>query len=299
MTHYRSRKMCYMHFKRIITAVFLFIFFGVPLGHADMIERKYVDVILYPDFRDPGASLLWEDIKIPTRPGVRQRLLIAKGEKAGCLAVMLFIGGKTARITKRKGRRLRLNRNFLIRSAPLFARTGINTVLLDFPSDRKMLSDSYRTSKEHHKDIRAVVDFLTKEEKSCGVYLAGTSRGTLSVGYLATVMEHPNIKGYILTASKSEVVHDASRIKRPTLVVHHIDDGCRGTPYDAAQGIFYELPNNPRKHFVSVSGGHEPKSRPCQARSQHGFFGVERETVAAIVDWLKGKTPPKHVAPRN
>lgn len=288
-----------MHFKRIFTAVFLFIFFGVPFGHADMIERKYLHVIPHADFRDPDAVLLWEEIRIPTRPGVKQRFLVAKGEKAGCSAVMLFIGGKTARITKRRGGRLGLNWNFLIRSAPLFSRAGLNTVLLDFPSDRKMLSDSYRTSTEHHEDIRAVVDFLTKEEKSCGVYLAGTSRGTLSVGYLATVMEHPNVKGYILTASMSEVVHDASRIKRPTLVVHHIEDECRVTPYEDAQGIFYELPDNPRKHFVTVSGGHEPKSHPCQARSQHGFFGVERETVAAIVDWINGKTPPKHVAPRN
>ncbi len=288
-----------MHFKRIISAVFLFIFFVVPLGHADLIERKDVDVILYHDFRDPGAPLLWEDIKISTRPGIRLRFLTAKEEKAGCLAVMLFTGGKAKWITKRKGRRLRVSRNFLIRSAPLFARAGLITVLLDLPSDRKMLSDSFRTSKEHHEDIRAVVDFLTKEEKACGVYLAGTSRGTLSVGYLATVIAHPNVKGYVLTASKSEVVHDASRIKRPTLVAHHIDDGCRGTPYNAGQKIFNELPNNPRKHFVSVSGGHEPKSRPCKARSRHGFFGAERETVAAIVDWINGKTPPKHVAPRN
>ena len=288
-----------MHFKRIFTAVFLFIFFGVPFGHADMIERKYLHVIPHADFRDPDATLLWEAIKIPTRPGVKQRFLVAKGEKAGCLAVMLFIGGKTARITKRKGGRLRLGGNFLIRSSPLFARVGLITVLLDLPSDREMLSDSYRTSKEHHEDIRAAVDFLTKEDNSCGVYLAGTSRGTLSVGYLATVIEHPNVKGYILTASMSEVVHDASRIKRPTMVVHHINDGCQVTPYDVGQGIFYELPDNPRKHFVTVSGGHEPKSRPCQARSQHGFFGVERETVAAIVDWINGKTPPKHVAPEN
>ena len=121
----------------------------------------------------------------------------------------------------------------------------------------------------------------------------------MSVGHLSNLIKHPSVKGYVFTASLNDTVFYAENIKRPVLVVHHIEDQCRVTRYENAQNFFYGLPNLPRKHFITVSGGDEPKSRPCKARTQHGFYGVERETVAAIVEWINGKTPPKHVAPRN
>jgi hypothetical protein len=36
-----------------------------------------------------------------------------------------------------------------------------------------------------------------------------------------------------------------------------------------------------------MSGGLPPKSRPCEARSAHGYFGVEAETIQRIADWMK------------
>ena len=292
-----------MRLERIIATVsFVMVSSFVSLGYADGIEREFVDVISYPAFRNANAPLLWEDIQIPTRPGVRQRFLIAKGKKAGCLAVMLFTGGKAKWIAKRKGGRLKLGRNFLIRSSPLFAKPGFVTVLPDLPSDRDRstgMSDAFRTSQEHYEDIRATIEFLVSKEKACGIYLIGTSRGTMSVGHLSNLIKHPSVKGYVFTASLNDTVFYAENIRRPVLVVHHIEDGCRVTRYENAQGFFYGLPDLPRKHFITVSGGDKPKGRPCKARTQHGFYGVERETVAAIVEWINGKTPSKHVAPRN
>lgn len=293
-----------MRFETIIATVSLVLVLSfVSPGYANGIEREFVDVIPYPAFRDANAPLLWEDIRIPSRPGVRQRLLIAKEEKAGCQAVMLFTGGKAKWIAERKGRRLKLGRNFLIRSAPLFARAGLVTVLPDLPSDRARstgMSDAFRTSQEHYQDIRAAIEFLASKENACGIYLIGTSRGTMSVGHLSSLIKHPSVKGYVFTASLNDTASYAENIERPALVVHHIEDACWSTRYENAQNFFHGLPNLPRKHFITVSGGDEPKSRrPCKARTQHGFYGVERETVAAIVEWINGKTPPKHVAPRN
>jgi hypothetical protein len=42
--------------------------------------------------------------------------------------------------------------------------------------------------------------------------------------------------------------------------------------------------------LITVVGGTEPRLGPCEAFSQHGFLGKERETVEEIVNWMLGKT---------
>ncbi len=264
--------------------------------HAAQIEREKVEVLLYRDFRG-GAPLEWEDVYIPTREGVRQRLLIAKAANVGCKAVLLFPGGKGKRVTVERRGRMKTTGNFLVRSSPLFVRAGFVSVAVQAPSDRSGGMDSdFRTSKEHHADMRAAVDFLVNEG-ACEVFLIGTSRGTLSVGYLATVMTHPNVKGYVLTASLEDVVFYAEKIERPVLMVHHSDDECRVTTYTSAVASYRSIVKSPRKGFITITGGDMSLSHPCRAMSAHGFIGAERETVAAIVDWMNGKTPPAHVSP--
>jgi len=284
----------------LLAATLSCVLLGGVGAHAAQIERETVDVLLYQDFRG-GVPLEWEDVYLPTREGVRQRLLIARAANVGCKAVLLFPGGKGKRVTVERRGRMKTTGNFLIRSSPLFARAGFITVAVPAPSDRSDgMSNDFRASKEHHADIRAAVDFLVNEG-ACEVFLIGTSRGTLSVAYLATVMTHPNVKGYVLTASlakKPPVVRSyAPRITDPVLMAHHTDDACWATRYADAQATFRAITKSPRKHFITVSGGDMPLSHPCRAKSAHGFLGAERETVAAIVDWMNGKTPPANVSP--
>ena len=263
---------------------------------AAQIEREKVDILLYKDFRN-GAPLEWEDVYIPTREGVRQRLLIAKTTSMGCTTVLLLPGGKGKQVTAKRRGRMKTTGNFLVRSSPLFARAGFITVAIQAPSDRSGgMSDDFRTSKEHHADMRAAVDFLVNEG-ACEVFLVGTSRGTLSVAYLASVMTHPNVKGYVLTASLGDVVFYVDKIERPILMAHHTDDECHVTTYSDAYAAYRLMERSPRKDFIAVSGGDPPKSRACGALSAHGFLGVERETVAAIVEWMNGKTPPAQIKP--
>ena len=143
----------------------MLVFFYVGDIHGAEIQRKNVDVITYRPFRH-GAPLDWEDVRLPTREGVHQRLLIARGANAGNKAVILFMGGKGRNLTKRRRGRLKTNRNFLVRSAPLFARAGFVAAMAGLPSDinnREGMSDDFRGSQEHHADIRAAVDFLVSE----------------------------------------------------------------------------------------------------------------------------------------
>ena len=280
----------------ILAAILFCALVGGAELHAAQIERETVEILLYRDFRG-GAPLAWEDVYLPTRKDVRQRLLIARAANAGDKAVLLFPGGNGRRVTVKRRGRMKTTGNFLIRSSPLFARAGFITVAVPAPSDRSGgMDDHFRSSKAHHADIRAAVDFLVREGAR-EVFLVGTSRGTLSVGYLASVMTHPNVKGYVLTASMEDVVFYTDKIKRPVLMAHHADDECRVTTYTAAVASYRTLVRSPRKGFITVSGGDTPRSRACGPLSPHGFLGAERETVAAIAAWMNGKTPPAHVSP--
>lgn len=264
--------------------------------HAARVERRKVDVITYADFAE-GARLAWTDARLPTRKGVRQRLLIARAPNAGARAVLLFMGGAGTPIARKRGRRLKTGRNFLVRSAPLFARAGFVAAIVDAPSDRSGGMDvHFRASEAHHADVRAAVDLLAGEGAR-EIFLIGTSRGAISVAYLASVMRHPNVRGFVLTASAAEVVFYAEDVEAPVLMAHHADDECRAAPYVDARAAYRAMRRSPRKRFVTVSGGDAPLSHPCRALSAHGFIGAERETVGAIVEWMNGGTPPEYVSP--
>ena len=253
------------------------------------ITRNPTYVLRHPRGVGNAASLAWENVYLPTRPGVRQRLLLAKARNAGSKAVILIMGGAGTPITRESDHRL--SGNFLVRSSALFAEAGFVTAIIDAPSDRSAgIEFSFRQSSQHHADVRAVVDFLVSEGAR-EVFLIGTSNGSMSVAYLASVITHPGVAGYVLTASAGSIVSYASAIRGPVLMVHHTDDLCPGTQFSDAQTTFNAITNSPRKEFISVSGG-DPQISPsvCQAQTAHGFLGKEREAVGGIVEWMNTGT---------
>ena len=76
---------------------------------------------------------------------------------------------------------------------------------------------------------------------------------------------------------------DFATIKIPLLFAYHVSDQCGVTPYGDAQRLSDKYP------LISVIGGLPPKSDPCEAFSQHGYYGKESETVAEIVNWMLKK----------
>jgi len=38
--------------------------------------------------------------------------------------------------------------------------------------------------------------------------------------------------------------------------------------------------------MLMFEGGDDPISKPCQARSAHGFLGIEEKVVDATVRWM-------------
>ena len=82
---------------------------------------------------------------------------------------------------------------------------------------------------------------------------------------------------------------DWNSISSRLLFVHHVDDACIATPYAMAQRVAAG------RVLISAHGGDAPRSEPCEAFSAHGYLGVEAPVVAAIVQWMRGETPPKDV----
>ena len=273
----------------------------MPMPEPAVLVRNPVDVASHPVL-PVSASVTWEEVRIPTRQDVRQRLLLAKGANPGTKAVILFAGGNGTPISVEKAGGSRLTGNFLVRSSPLFAKEGFVTAIVDAPSDKPEgpaggrdggMDDAFRQSSRHLTDIGALVDFLVSEGAR-EVFLIGTSRGTLSVAYLATRITNANVQGYVLTASLDRISSYAGSITRPVLMAHHADDGCFVTTYAGARATYDALANSPRKDFITVTGGAVPiDDNPCRARTAHGFLGKERETVVALVEWMGGETVAK------
>jgi len=69
------------------------------------------------------------------------------------------------------------------------------------------------------------------------------------------------------------------KIKVPTLIVAHAKDGCALTPAADVSKLRRGLAKAGTVDVVLLDGGSPPQSEPCEARSQHGFLGIESETV--------------------
>ena len=232
-----------------------------------------------------------------TRPGVKQLFLLVEPDVAPVASVILFPGG-SGKIKLWKKDPTRYGNNFLVRTRRMFAEHGFLTAVVDVPSDRRRgpgLRD-FRDTSAHRIDIGAIVQFL-RRRADVPVWLIGTSRGTVSAAHLAA---HLPVDGVVLTATVTEesrrsraTVIDAplDRITKPVLIVHHRDDACRATPYDNVASLKRRFTASSLVEVLVYDGGDPPVSKPCQARSAHGFLGIEKRVVDAIARWIKRARP--------
>lgn len=185
------------------------------------------------------------------------------------------------------------SKNFLIRSAKLFAAHPFNLVLVGRATDVPTLDGPARIGDDHEQDNQAIFRAI-KEKSAAPIWLVGTSMGTISATAAAIRDNEHNIAGVVLSSSvtayriKGAVpTQDLEKIKVPVLVVHHEDDACRiCTPYEA-KGIAGSLKNAPIKKTVLVHGGGEPTGDPCEAMHYHGYIGMEKEVVDLIAAWVQ------------
>ncbi len=248
------------------------------------------------------AQLAERIVDITTREGVTQRVLVVTPLKPTAV-VVLFAGGHGGLRISIDGTLTWGKGNFLVRSRQLFADRQMMVVVIDAPSDRQSepFLSGFRQTREHAADVRAVLAWV-REQVAVPVWLVGTSRGTQSAAYLATELtDRGGPDGVVLTATvlkdeRGRPVPDMllEKIRVPTLVVHHEDDGCRVCRFADIPALTKKLAGNVRTELISFKGGANVGD-PCEARAYHGFNGIEREVVSQIVAWIVA-TPNRSIA---
>lgn len=239
-------------------------------------------------------------VTVPTRPGVTQSFFIAgMGEAAPKAVALVYSGGYgVIQLRLENGRPKFQTGNFLVRSRGDFIRNGVLPVLVEVPSDFSGgVPDRYRRSDDQVTDARAVLAEIRKRYASIPVYIVTTSRSTLSGAYLGQVLAPTEIAGVVLSSSmvapgrgwESLAGFDFKSVRSALLFVHHREDGCKATPYYAAERIAQDFT------LISVSGGLAATSGPCEPFAPHGYYGREAQAVDAIAAWMLGKPFPKEI----
>lgn len=239
-----------------------------------------------------------ELVTLNTRANVTQKFILIKPDNP-VATVILFAGGKGNLNLSLIGDTPNigwLNDNFLVRSKVEFVRNNFMVAIVDSPSDQKSEEGMYggfRHSKEHVQDIDAVIAYL-RQMKNIPIWIVGTSRGTESATNIAIYSQQkPN--GLVVTSSvtvsnkngKSITQMDLDKIVIPTLIVAHKKDKCKVTPPTDAKKIANALTHASKVEVKIFVDGNKPISKPCKAKSYHGFLGIEEKVVDYISDFIK------------
>ena len=137
---------------------------------------------------------------ISTRDDVTLSFIVTKPDGPVKSAAILFVGG-SGKLKLWKGRGPR-SKNFLVRSRAHFAKRGVLTITVDVPSDRRRKGANFwRDSDEHRQDIASLISWI-KTKTPTPLWLIGTSRGTISVAYLAGSLP---VNGAVFSATVTEV----------------------------------------------------------------------------------------------
>ena len=271
---------------------------------------KFLPVLLVPLFAlqfspaqaQQGAPKT-EVVTVAVRSAASMRYLAVTSEGEAKAVVILLAGGNgVLRLDSAGAIGTGLGLNFLVRSRGLFAREGLYVAVLDAASDRQDgMNGAVRLSQQHADDIQKVIADV-RDRTHVPIWLVGTSAGTLSAANagarLSGTASAP--RGIVLTSTMTQLdaaghcgksVYDAAlgRITIPVLIVSHADDGCECSPGTAAAGeaLLAALRTSPAKEHKIFTGGNAPLSGPCDARAQHGYFGIEASVVKDIADWIK------------
>ncbi len=241
-------------------------------------------------------------VSINTPRGVKQAFILLTPDTP-VASVIVFAGGHGA-LGLRDATSMNWGRsNFVVRTRDMLAAEGFTVAVVDAPSDRrKGMNAIFRMSDAHAGDIAAVAGYLKKQAK-VPVWLMGTSMGTFSAAEGAIAAR--NVDGLVLT---STVTHanpkwkiarrfpdgvasmNVDRVAVPTLIVAHADDGCFVSPASGAAKLKARLKRARTVDVAMLSGGAPPKAEPCEGRSQHGYFGIEKQAIVTIARFIKANS---------
>ncbi|SMN14580.1 hypothetical protein CRYPA_613 [uncultured Candidatus Thioglobus sp.] len=103
------------------------------------------------------------------------------------------------------------------------------------------------------------------------------------------------IDGLVLTSSISKTNNkgtsvtdlELDKIIVPVLAIHHSQDACKTTKPGVVKDIRRKVYNSSRIEVKLFNGGDEPMSNNlCQARTYHGYLGIEDQVVSYISKFI-------------
>jgi pimeloyl-ACP methyl ester carboxylesterase len=248
------------------------------------------------------ASAQTEAVAELASRGQKIRYLLAKpAQPAG--SVILLAGGHGRLDLSASGAIGWGAGNQLVRTRAAYAKAGFVTAVPDIAPDLKDgtgVVQRYRWSQKHAQDLGALVAELRKV--AAPVHLIGTSRAALSVASAAVAATGPaRPDTIVITAgmlmdvvdrqpSVQKNVAGLDRITMPVFLVYHEKDPCSYTPAASAQK-FKPLLTKARKVDIKLLSGGISTGEPCEARSYHGFNGIDDVVVRTVTEWIQAAAP--------
>lgn len=239
-------------------------------------------------------------VSVQTPRGVKQAFILIKPDKPPVASVILFAGGHGALGLKSASSMKWGAGNFLVRTRDQFAAHDLLVAVIDAPSDKQDgMNGIFRMSAAHAADIGAVAAHL-KAQADVPVWLVGTSMGTFSAAGGAIAAK--GVDGLVLSSTITRSKPDwkiaqshrdgvasmpLPQVTVPTLILSHRKDGCDITPAADAPKLSKRLTQSRKVETALLDGGSPPQSDPCDAKSQHGFLGIESEAVGTIAKFVK------------
>lgn len=222
----------------------------------------------------------------------------------GHVALVLLAGGGGHLDLDDKGCPRALKGNSLIRLLPDFHAEGFITALVDAPSDYPGEDGlaGFRIEAQHADDLGKIIADVRKRTNA-SVWLAGTSRGSISAANAAARLNGPAAPdGLLLTSvlmsggKKGWVTQTVfnlplESIRMPVLIVGHVDDKCVRSPAGQMESVAART-RSVRQQVVTVSGGPGHTGLPnidaCAGRAPHGYVDQEAEVAAGMARFTRG-----------
>jgi pimeloyl-ACP methyl ester carboxylesterase len=228
-------------------------------------------------------------VELPTRPGVKQRVLVETPAAGPAAATLVLLMGGNGQLGIYPNGSLQRETHFLARIRGLLTARGHAVMLVDAPSDRRDLGGDFRDSAEHAADLAAVI---VHARRSTGkpVWLVGHSRGTHSAVTAAIRLSGEAAPDGIVLASS--IVEDSrfgsstarplqeagiDKLRMPVLVLHHKQDSCQVSPYASLSELQAKLPAAGSK-VITYDGG-TSRGALCEVQAFHSFAGIEQQVV--------------------
>lgn len=276
----------------------LFTLLALLLGLAPLTAKAQegATALVQPSRGVPGALL----VDLPTRPQARVRFLLLGPAQPAAASLVLMVGGD-GRLDLTPDTVVRLDRgNFLKRCLLLWVAQGFRVALVDQAQDHSspLGGPPPRSSREHAQDLGAVLAYL-RAQSPAPVWLVGTSRGTISAANAAARLGQAGPDGLVLSSSilgghtneAGVFALDLGAIRQPVLLVHHRQDQCPLCPFAELPSLVRALSQARPVEVLSYEGGRSPASGPCEALSEHGYYGIEEQVVEGVSRWIRVHNP--------